>query len=237
MSQQQLEQLFGGVARSELANSSFLGSRSSNNSSSTTTRERSENSPTVAAPVPATTAEEPTTPSSRPKASASSDTATGASSGNVPIQLMDLQSVLSGIKVPSSGKEPSIDLSSGITGEVIKPLLNNPEFVQKMKDLLPQSEGPTDASNEISSTISSPQFKQALQLFSSGLQSGQLGPLINEFGLGDAAVAAASAGNMEAFIKAVHDSKAEKKEGQSSDKPSEGDAKEKKDKDDDFPLD
>lgn len=237
MSQQQLEQLFGGVARSELANSSFLGSRSVNSSSSTTTRERSENSPTVAAPVPATTAEEPTTPSSRPKASSSSDTATGASSGNVPIQLMDLQSVLSGIKVPSSGKEPSIDLSSGITGEVIKPLLNNPEFVQKMKDLLPQSEGSTDASNEISSTISSPQFKQALQLFSSGLQSGQLGPLINEFGLGDAAVAAASAGNMEAFIKAVHDSKAEKKEGQSSDKPSEADAKEKKDKDDDFPLD
>merc|ERR1711997_751633 len=99
------------------------------------------------------------------------------------------------------------------------------------------SEEASDTASEISSTVSSPQFKQALQLFSSGLQSGQLGPLINEFGLGDAAVAAASAGNMEAFIKAVHDSKAKKKEGQSSDKPSEGDAKEKKDKEDDFPLD
>merc|ERR1719370_1758407 len=97
-----------------------------------------------------------------------------------------------------------------------------------MKDLLPQSEGSTDASNEISSTISSPQFKQALQLFSSGLQSGQLGPLINEFGLGDAAVAAATAGNMESFIKAVQDSK---KEGQSSDASAEGDANPKKDED------
>ena len=148
---------------------------------------------------------------------------------------MDLQSVLSGIKVPSS-KEPSVDLSSGITGEVIKPLLNNPEFVKKMKDLLPPSEEASDTASEISSTVSSPQFKQALQLFSSGLQSGQLGPLINEFGLGDAAVAAASSGNMEAFIKAVNDSKSNKKD-QSPEKSSEGDPKEKKGKDDDFALD
>ena len=130
--------------------------------------------------------------------------------------------MLSGIKVPSS-KEPSVDLSSGITGEVIKPLL-------------PPSEEASDTASEISSTVSSPQFKQALQLFSSGLQSGQLGPLINEFGLGDAAVAAASSGNMEAFIKAVNDSKSNKKE-QSPDKSSEGDPKEKKGKDDDFALD
>merc|ERR1711974_417446 len=160
----------------------------------------------------------------------SSDTTSGAA-GNVPIQLMDLQSVLSGIKVPSSSKEPSIDLSSGITGEVIKPLLNNPEFVQKMKDLLPPSEETVDPASEISSTVASPQFKQALQLFSSGLQSGQLGPLIREFGLGDAAVAAASGGNMEAFIKAVQDSKAESKEGESTEKAVAGDAKDKKDKD------
>ena len=234
MSQQQLVQLFSG-GLGGLANSGLLSNRSSNNSSTTSTRERTGNSPTTTAPVPATASEETTTSSSRPK-TASSDSTAGAS-GNVPIQLMDLQSVLSGIKVPSSSKEPSIDLSSGITGEVIKPLLNNPEFVQKMKDLLPPSEETIDPANEISSTISSPQFKQALQLFSSGLQSAQLGPLIREFGLGDAAVAAATAGNMEAFIKAVEDSKADKKEEQSSEKTVEGDTKDAKDKDDDFPLD
>jgi len=106
-----------------------------------------------------------------------------------------------------------------------------------MKDLLPTSEETVDPANEISSTISSPQFKQALQLFSSGLQSGQLGPLIREFGLGDAAVAAASAGNMEAFVKAVQDSKEDKKEGESSEKTIEEDGKDKKDQDDDIPLD
>jgi len=226
MSQQQLVQLFSG-GLGGLANSGILSNRANRDSPSTpSTRERSENSPTTTAPVPATATEES---SARPKASASSDSTSGAS-GNVPIQLMDLQSVLSGIKVPSSSKEPPVDLSSGITGEVIKPLLNNPDFVQKMKDLLPPSEEPEDPANEISSTITSPQFKQALQMFSSGLQSGQLGPLIREFGLGDAAVAAATAGNMESFVKAVQDSK---KEGESSDAAAEGDAK----KDEDFALD
>jgi len=226
MSQQQLVSLFSG-GLGGLANSGLLSNRSGNSSSTPTSRDRSGNSPTTAAAVTATAAEDSTTSSSRPKAS-SSDGASGAS-GNVPIQLMDLQSVLSGIKVPSSSKETSVDLSSGITGEVIKPLLSNPDFVQKMKDLLPPSEEAENPVSEISDTVSSPQFKQALQLFSSGLQSGQLGPLINEFGLGDAAVAAASTGNMEAFIKAVN------KKDESSEKPAEGDAKDKKD--DDFALD
>lgn len=226
MSQQQLVSLFSG-GLGGLANSGLLSNRSGNSSSTPTSRDRSGNSPTTAAAVTATAAEDSTTSSSRPKAS-SSDGASGAS-GNVPIQLMDLQSVLSGIKVPSSSKETSVDLSSGITGEVIKPLLSNPDFVQKMKDLLPPSEEAENPVSEISDTVSSPQFKQALQLFSSGLQSGQLGPLINEFGLGDAAVAAASTGNMEAFIKAVN------KKEESSEKPAEGDAKDKKD--DDFALD
>ena len=227
MSQQQLVQLFSG-GLGGLANSGILSNRANRDSASTpSTRERSENSPSTTAPVPASTTEGS---SSTPKATPS-DSAGGAA-GNVPIQLMDLQSVLSGIKVPSSSKEPPVDLSSGVTGEIIKPLLNDPNFVQKMKDLLPPSEDTTDPANEISSTISSPQFKQALQMFSSGLQSGQLGPLIREFGLGDAAVAAATAGNMESFIKAVQDSK---KEGQSSETPAEGDSKPKKD--DDFALD
>ena len=233
MSQQQLVQLFSGAGLGGLANSGLLSNRSGNSTSSPSSRERGGSSSTAPEPAAATSTEESTTPSSRPNAPSSE--ATSAAAGNVPIQLMDLQSVLSGIKVPSS-KEPSVDLSSGITGEVIKPLLNNPEFVKKMKDLLPPSEEASDTASEISSTVSSPQFKQALQLFSSGLQSGQLGPLINEFGLGDAAVAAASSGNMEAFIKAVNDSKSNKKD-QSPDKSSEGDPKEKKGKDDDFALD
>ena len=52
-------------------------------------------------------------------------------------------------------------------------------------------------------TVQSPQFQQALSLFSSAFQSAQLAPLIREFNLGDDAVAAATAGDLEAFVKAL----------------------------------
>lgn len=60
--------------------------------------------------------------------------------------------------------------------------------------------------------MQSPQFQQALSTFSSALQTGQLAPLIRNFGLGDEATAAATSGNMKDFIKAlVKHQEAEKK--------------------------
>ena len=109
---------------------------------------------------------------------------------------------LTGIRVPAGAeglgaggsKEPAVDLSVGITGEVstsrrspypfiqfdvavktwsffqvIKPLLENPDFISKMKDLLPaseQGESGGDATAAIDSTVKSPQFKQAMAMFS-----------------------------------------------------------------------
>ncbi len=65
-------------------------------------------------------------------------------------------------------------------------------------------------------TVQSPQFQQALSLFSSAFQSGQLAPLIREFSLGDEAVAAATEGDLDAFTKAL-----QKKEGKKEDKKDE----------------
>lgn len=124
--------------------------------------------------------------------------------GTGAVQLSDLQSFLSGIIVPEIKKEPPVDLAFGIIGETVAPLLTNPEFVAKMKSHLPKVEG-ADVAGEISSTISSPQFQQNLQLFCTGLQSGQLAPLIREFNLGDSAIAAATSGDMKAFIKAIQE--------------------------------
>ena len=42
-----------------------------------------------------------------------------------------------------------------------------------------------------------------MTLFTSALQSGQLGPLINQFGLGEEAVLAATFCDMEAFIEVI----------------------------------
>jgi len=241
MSQQQLAQLFGGSMpstpmergtggkakgpRSSASRSAAAAAGAATASATTTPTGAAPSAATPAAPTKA----DKDSSSSQPAAAAAG--ASGSSSSNVPIQLTDLQSVLSGIRVPEGmegalggaaggSKEPAVDLSVGLTGTVVTPLLTNPDFVSKMKKLLPageQEEAAGDegaASSSIDSTIKSPQFKQAVQMFSSGLQSGQLAPLIREFDLGDEAVAAAAAGNLEAFVKAIEKkSKDAKKSG------------------------
>ena len=46
-------------------------------------------------------------------------------------------------------------------------------------------------------------FLQALSMFSAALQSGQLGPVVQQFEVGAEAVDAANQGNMEEFVKAL----------------------------------
>jgi len=96
-----------------------------------------------------------------------------------------------------------------------------------MKELLPEEEQrQDDATSEVRGTLHSPQFRQALGMFSSGLQTGQLAPLIREFNLGEAAIEAATKGDMESFVKALQNKKSE----------GEGDSKNKKE-DEDMALD
>jgi len=260
MNQQQLAQLLGGslpMERMERGGSG-AGGRTRNPASDSSSRSAaasSRSTPSAAATPAAAAAGAARASESSSGAAASATTATAATksdstaakdstpasgTSSVPIQLTDLQSVLSGIKVPEGmeglagaaggSKDPPVDLSIGLTGAVVTPLLTNPDFVTKMKKLLPAGEqeevatagsGAAAAGEAIDSTIKSPQFKQAMQMFSSGLQSGQLAPLIGEFDLGDEAIAAAAAGNLEAFVKAIEKNKKD-------------DAKAKKDEDDEM---
>lgn len=55
----------------------------------------------------------------------------------------------------------------------------------------------------LSTTLSSPQFSQALSMFWSALQSGQAGPVVQQFGLGADAISAAATGNLEEFVTAL----------------------------------
>ena len=61
--------------------------------------------------------------------------------------------------------------------------------------------------DNLCTTLSSPQFSQALSMFWSALQSGQAGPVIRQFGLGTEAVTAAANGNLEEFVNALESSK------------------------------
>lgn len=165
-----------------------------------------------------------TAAAAKPASASSSSAAGSGSQPAAPIQLSDLQNILSGINVPkgeggaAGASGPSIDLSSGLTAEAMKPLLQDKNFVAGMKDLLPPEHNHSsleEVANEINLTVQSPQFQQALGTFSSALQTGQLAPLVRNFNLGDDAVAAANSGDMEAFVKAVvkHQEEKKKKEG------------------------
>lgn len=151
----------------------------------------------------------------------------------------------------------TVDLSTAMSPEVIQPLLNNSEFLQQLSTLVPQTPGAEkNAAEEVKSTVQSPQFQQAMGLFSAALQSGQLGPLMKQFGMNQDIVATATSGgklvsqsfacypcqltktklffkDMEAFVKALQndlDAKSKKEDN----KP---EKKEDKDEDEGMSLD
>lgn len=74
------------------------------------------------------------------------------------------------------------------------PILADPSVQERLTPYLPQDASIPSNQAELRATISSPQFQQALNSFSSALASGQLGPALGQFGLGDAAIAAANEG-------------------------------------------
>ena len=117
----------------------------------------------------------------------------GSGAGTPAIQLSDLQSILSNMQVPGAGAGGgAVDLSTALTGETLQPLLQNQEFLDKVKEFLPAGEeGKETSLADLSGTVQSPQFQQALSMFCMALSSGQLGPLIREFGLGEEAGGAA----------------------------------------------
>lgn len=255
MNQQQLMNLFGGSLGGSGGGSGGMGelaallgqsgrqrsharaaaAAAASSSSSTTASSASATRSTPAAPssttAAATTTTTTTTSSTTTPAATASTTATAGGSG-ANIQLSDLQNILSGLKGPdqvaaAASGGPSVDLAMGLTAEAMRPLLSNPDFVKRMRELLPAEHRAEDqAAEEISGTVSSPQFQQALSLFSSAFQSAQLAPLVREFDLGDEAVAAATAGDMEAFVKALQKNKSK-----------DGDGDKKKDEPEDMALD
>ncbi|XP_046672275.1 proteasomal ubiquitin receptor ADRM1 isoform X2 [Homalodisca vitripennis] len=202
MSQQQLMQLFGGVGQMG-GLSSLLGTISRPSTSqgrpSSTTGGSSSSSATTAAPKPAA-APAPSPPRAKPPAASAETPAQN------PIQLSDLQNFLSGLGVagtPGSSAPQNVDLSSAINTETLSAVVNNPAVVEELQQHLPSTGGEASQQEHLRSTLASPQFQQAVSLFSTALQSGQLGPIVSQFEVGPEAVSAANQGNMEDFVKAL----------------------------------
>lgn len=101
----------------------------------------------------------------------------------------------------------NVDFSTSLTSETLTPILDNPDWIANLEQHLPDI-GDTDESKrqQLRDTIASPQFQQALSMFSTALQSGQLGPVVSQFKLSGEAVEAANQGDLEQFVKALEKS-------------------------------
>jgi len=121
--------------------------------------------------------------------------------------------------VPTT-KEIGADLSQALNPESMIPILANADVQQRLIPYLPEGEVLPKSEEELRATVSSPQFQQALSSFSSALQSGQLGPLMTQFGLGEDVANAAAQGDLEAFVKAMQANQ-KAKEGEKKDEPEE----------------
>lgn len=239
MSQQQLMQLLGGMGMGGPGNlSSLMGRPSSAQStvsepplrvsSASGNRSSGETTPTPR-PMTAAALMNPAagTPASGTTGTASSAAAaTGggaqaqaAANSRQQIQLSDLQNILSSMNVPADGEpKDKIDLAKALNPEAMLPILANRDVQERLIPYLPEGETLPKTVEELRNTISSPQFQQALTSFSAALQSGQLGPLMNQFGLGDDVANAAAQGDMEAFVKAMQEAMKKKEEDKGEEK-------------------
>lgn len=148
------------------------------------------------------------------------------------MSLSELQSFLSGLKTGdlasaggSAGRNRNIDLSTAINPESVNTIASDSERTNALLPHLPTIDSGADSKKQLKDTIASPQFQQALSMFSSALQSGQLGPVVSQFEVNADAVAAANTGDVEQFFKALE---------KGAEKPSGGaGAKKKEEKDND----
>lgn len=85
------------------------------------------------------------------------------------------------------------------------PILANKSIQEKLVQHLPESDILTKNEQELRATLTAPQFKKAMSSFGSALQSGQLGPLLQQFNLPENVQSAAAQGNLEAFAKAMEE--------------------------------
>lgn len=233
MSQQQLMQLFGGVGQMGGLSSllgSMSSRTSATTPSSRSTLSSSNAGSGTAVTTPTATSNSPSTPRAPRKqasdSSKSSGTAaatpvtTGAGDGGANggstggtsstnsgnrVLLSDLQNYLAGMSpaAAGAGQQRNVDLSTAVNSDSLSSVMTDQEKVDALVEHLPNIEGDENKKQQLKETLSSPQFQQALSMFSNALQSGQLGPVVSQFQLNAEAVAAANSGDLEQFVKAL----------------------------------
>uniref|UniRef100_A0A1I8INS4 RPN13_C domain-containing protein n=2 Tax=Macrostomum lignano TaxID=282301 RepID=A0A1I8INS4_9PLAT len=130
------------------------------------------------------------------------------------IQLSDLQTILTSIQAPEGAAPASagsagaqFDLNDALPIESLLPLLADAQLQARLMPFLPDSPDLPRSVDELRRSVQSPQFRQCVSAFAAALRTGELGPLVAQFGVGEAAVQAANEGNAEAFMRALQQPK------------------------------
>ncbi|CAF3564199.1 unnamed protein product [Rotaria sordida] len=145
-----------------------------------------------------------------PKSGTSLETTTGGPKGG-PIKMSALADILSNLSDKNTTQEtgnataakPTIDLYDIMTAENLIPILSNKDIQETLRTHLPEGSTISVSENELRESIQSPQFRQAVSAFSVALQTGQLGPVLAQFGLPEEAITAANQGDIQAFAQAM----------------------------------
>lgn len=134
--------------------------------------------------------------------------ARGAAAGNQAVHLRDLQNLLSAL--PSSatqgGAASHANLEDVVAGSNVSDTVANSDNAARLLPLLPTEGGATQDQTELNATIRSPQYRQAARVFGEALSSGQLGPVMQQFGLPADVVSAATAGDLTRMAEALQSS-------------------------------
>merc|ERR1712176_1020783 len=138
-----------------------------------------------------------------PAAPPTSSASTIPTPGNV--QLGDLQRILGNMGAGGTGAATPCDLSEAMKPEDLIPMLANENVRKSLVEHLPDAANIPKTEAELKETIHSPQFQQACSAFSNALATGQLGPVLAQFGVSAAAVEAANKGDVAAFAKAMEE--------------------------------
>ncbi|XP_053689970.1 proteasomal ubiquitin receptor ADRM1 homolog [Sabethes cyaneus] len=218
-----LSSLLGSMSRSSSGNSSSRTSATPSSRSALT----SSNTGSGTVTTPTAASNSPSTPRAPRKNASDANKTTGgtaaatpltgsntgngsgevnnATSGGNRVRLADLQNYLAGMSPAGAngGQRRNVDLASAVNSESLSSVIAVPEQVEALVEHLPQIEGDENKKQQLKETLSSPQFQQALSMFSNALQSGQLGPVVSHFQLNAEAVAAANSGDLEQFVKAL----------------------------------
>lgn len=213
MSQQQLMSLFNapiGDLSSLLGTINRSGTSSSNRTATATPLTRgAAAAAATAVQTPANTVQ-PSTPKAPKKEKISEGSTSEATSDSSRVLLSELQNYLSGINTgASAAPKHHVDLTASINSSTnFDSILSGPEL-DRLSAHLPiiDEDGKSldvfSKKQQLKDTLASAQFQQALSMFSTALQSGQMGPVVSQFKLGDDAVSAAFSGNLELFVKAL----------------------------------